>query len=107
MHLNEYQEFTRSTAIYPSESALAYLALGLGSEAGEVQGKFKKVLRGDAELTPEVKQAIYDECGDVLWYLVRLLDELGITAEDCLQANFEKLKSRQVRGVLQGNGDNR
>ncbi len=107
MNLNEYQDFTRTTAVYPRELALSYLALGLGSEAGEVQGKLKKVLRGDSELTPELKQAISAECGDVFWYLVRLLDKLELSAEDCLQANVDKLKARQERGTLQGDGDNR
>lgn len=107
MNLNEYQEFTRTTAVYHPKSALAYVALGLGSEAGEVQGKLKKVIRGDSELTNEAKEAILSECGDVLWYLVRLLDELGLSAEDCMKANTDKLKARQSRGTLRGDGDNR
>ncbi len=107
MQLNEYQEFTRTTAVFAPGQAIPYLALGLGNEAGEVQGKIKKLLRGDYELTDAVKEQIRAECGDVFWYLVSLLDELGIDAEDCLWHNVEKIRDRQQRGVLKGNGDSR
>ena len=58
-----YEERASLTAIYPKEKALEYLALGLTSEAGEVAGKVKKLIRdgkGD-------KKAIASEIGDVLW----------------------------------------
>ena len=41
----KYQEGAKATAIYPKKDALAYLALGLVSEAGEVAGKVKKKIR--------------------------------------------------------------
>lgn len=107
MQLADYQEFTKSTAVYPKQQAFAYLALGLGNEAGEVQGKVKKLIRGDFELTAERKEQIVAECGDVFWYLVRLLDEFEVSAEACLQNNFEKLSSRKERNALKGEGDNR
>ena len=108
----EYQLTAASTAIYPGAGtgdvlALAYLGLGLG-EAGEVQGKLKKVLRDDnGTLTPEKRQAILDECGDVLWYLANLVSELGAGLEDVAAGNAEKLASRKARGVLTGSGDTR
>ncbi len=42
--IDEYQIWSRSTAIYPENEALQYLALGLCSEAGEVAGKIKKFI---------------------------------------------------------------
>ena len=45
MKLNDYQVFTRTTAIYPKDKADVYLALGLASESGEVAGKLKKHIR--------------------------------------------------------------
>lgn len=45
MQLEAYQTATRETAIYPKEQALVYLTLGLTSEAGEVAGKVKKIIR--------------------------------------------------------------
>ena len=68
MKLDAYQLFTRSTAIYPKDKADFYLALGLASEAGEVAGIFKRLLRGDYEV-PEAMARLHKELGDVLWYI--------------------------------------
>jgi len=106
MNNKEYLEFTRTTAVYPKELAIPYLALGLG-EAGEVQGKVKKYLRGDTELTEEYKRKIFDECSDVLWYLTRLADELGFTLDELIEFNVQKLTDRKKRDVIKGSGDNR
>lgn len=131
-----YQSLTRETAIYPgatmSEFAeedlliqvdtLAYLALGLG-EAGEVQGKIKKLLRDGAlrwakadengvvqdviSITPEKRTEILKELGDLQWYVARLSDELFGLLSELMADNVNKLMGRKDRGVLQGSGDNR
>lgn len=111
MDINHYQSMAKKTAIYPesntgSKMALAYVALGL-SEAGEVQGKVKKYIRGDFELTKDMRLAIIDELGDVFWYAVVLCEELGFDASLALERNLDKLASRQSRDVLKGDGDNR
>ena len=103
MQLNDYQEWTKTTAVYPSDFALMYLLLGLGSEVGEVQGKIKKFIRDD-KLDSE---AFLLEVGDVFWYLVRLLDEVGVKAEDVLQTNHDKLEARKLKNTLKGEGDKR
>ena len=46
MELSEYQKQSVTTAVYPKEHALPYLALGLAGEAAEVANKVKKILRG-------------------------------------------------------------
>ena len=110
--LNEYQFETLLTAKYPGAStgeidAIAYCALGLG-EAGEVQGKVKKILRDDnGVVLGEKALEIAAELGDVLWYVARLGSELGYTLEEIAQMNLTKLASRKERGVLGGSGDNR
>ena len=48
IYMNQYQRKAVETAIFPKENALAYLALGLAGEAGEVANKIKKVIRDDA-----------------------------------------------------------
>jgi NTP pyrophosphatase (non-canonical NTP hydrolase) len=103
MTLNSYQIWTRTTAIYPPQEALEYLALGLSEETGEVAGKISKYIR-DGTFNDE---ALLKEIGDVFWYLCRLADELGVDCEDILQRNKEKLESRLARGVLGGSGDTR
>ena len=98
-----YEERASITAIYPKEKALEYLALGLTSEAGEVAGKVKKLIRdgkGD-------KKAIASEVGDVLWYCAMLAKETEVPLNDIMKDNLKKLYSRKERGTLQGSGDNR
>lgn len=108
MKINEYQEWTDKTAIYPKNAGLAYTILGLASETGEVAGKFKKIIRDEnGVLTEERKNQLIDELGDVFWYSVRLATELGISVEEVLQRNHDKLEDRLDRNVIQGSGDNR
>ncbi len=105
---NEYQEFTKQTAIYPQSKALEYLCLGLASEAGEVAGKLKKIIRDeDGQVSSENSQKMAKEIGDVLWYCARLVDELGGSLSEVAEQNMDKLISRKNRDALGGSGDNR
>jgi hypothetical protein len=45
MRFDDYQRMARRTAVYADRDRVIYPALGLASEAGEVAGKIKKVLR--------------------------------------------------------------
>ena len=110
MQLSDYQKQALNTWNPPErikELDISYLALGLGNEAGEVQGKIKKLLRGDYKLTPEIQEALEHELGDVLWYLSTLAHEFGISLDSIAQSNLNKLADRKQRNVIQGNGDNR
>jgi NTP pyrophosphatase (non-canonical NTP hydrolase) len=108
MQLAEYQRLSRRTAQYPREAWLAYPALGLAGEAGEIAEHAKKAIRDDnGEITPERRSAMTKELGDVLWYLAQLASELDLELDEIAQINLEKLLSRQARGVLSGSGDDR
>jgi NTP pyrophosphatase (non-canonical NTP hydrolase) len=110
MDFNAYQKESGRTAIYIGKGevlGLAYVGLGLG-EAGEVQGKIKKVIRDDGGvLTDEKRKAIAAELGDLLWYVSQTASEIGVDLDDVAEANLDKLASRQQRGVLGGSGDDR
>ena len=87
--------------------AVAYDGLGLG-EAGEVQGKIKKIIRDNGGfITSENVEEIKKELGDVLWYVSSMCDNLGIKLEDVAEGNIKKLQDRRDRGTLHGSGDNR
>lgn len=108
MDLSEYQRLSRRTAEYPRHAWLAYPALGLAGEAGEVAEHAKKVIRDDSgEVSPERRAAMAKELGDVLWYVAQLATELDLDLGEIAQANLDKLLSRQQRGVLSGDGDDR
>lgn len=107
MHLSDYQQRSRTTAVYPDVgSNLTYPALGLCGEAGEAAEKVKKAIRDDGgELTPERRDALAAELGDVLWYVAQLATEAGLDLDEIADSNLDKLLSRRERAVLHGSGD--
>lgn len=108
MDISEYQRLSRRTAEYPRDAWLAYPALGLAGEAGEVAEHAKKAIRDDGgSVSDERKGAMAKELGDVLWYVAQIATELGLDLDQIAEQNLEKLLSRQQRGVLSGSGDNR
>jgi NTP pyrophosphatase (non-canonical NTP hydrolase) len=108
VELSEYQALSRRTAEYPRSAWLAYPALGLAGEAGEVAEHAKKAIRDEGgEVSDERRAAMAKELGDVLWYVAQLASELGLELEQVARDNLDKLLSRQRRGVLSGSGDER
>jgi NTP pyrophosphatase (non-canonical NTP hydrolase) len=110
MHFGEYQAEAMRTAIYPRyefpNQGLIYAVLGLGNEAGELQGALKKYLRGDYDVS-EAHRLIFSECSDVLWYAAAIAHELGVSLDDIAQYNLDKLAGRHKRGTIAGSGEDR
>ena len=108
---SEYQRRARTTAVYPGQhtfTGLAYAALGLAGEAGEVSNKVKKILRDDrANLTPERRAAVLNEVGDVLWYCANLCAELRADLGEVAEENLDILADRFGRDMIRGDGDTR
>ena len=109
MNFAEYQEKAKQTAKYPVIGhAVIYPTLGLTNEAGEVSGKIKKIFRDKEGVIGEAERnALRGELGDVLWYLAQVSTELGLSLDEIAEQNIAKLLDRQVRGKIQGDGDNR
>ena len=125
MELNEYQERAMRTCM-PSSENFSYMMLNLVGELGEFASKIAKGIRKD-ELDIEAnrlcqyhedgypihiqdgifKDNLKYEAGDILWQLSGLCKTFGWTLEEVAQANLLKLSSRQQRGVINGEGDNR
>lgn len=101
----DYQTAARKTAVYPIDSALYYLALGLTNEAGEVAGKVKKSIRDNGGRLDV--DALAAELGDVLWYIAELATYIKTDLGDLAQSNLDKLQDRFSRGVIGGSGDDR
>lgn len=105
--LNEYQAHAIMTAL-PSALDLHYLAPGIAAEAGEVAGKWAKVVRDDESiLSEEKKMELLKEVGDTLWFAALICSVLRTDLSEVATANADKLFDRQKRGVLGGSGDNR
>lgn len=109
MELNEYQQKSRRTAVYPAIGhPVIYPTLGLTNEAGEVAGKIKKVFRDQGgEISSETREALKAELGDVLWYLAQVSTELGLTLDEVAEYNIRKLADRKQRNTIRGEGDHR
>jgi NTP pyrophosphatase (non-canonical NTP hydrolase) len=105
----KYGKWARGTAIYPSKGKnFVYPTLGLCGETGEVSEKVKKILRDkEGVLKKKDREELKKELGDVLWYLANLASELGLSLEEIALGDISKLSSREKRGKLQGEGDNR
>lgn len=108
MTLGAYQRGALSTAISPKDSEVAYLALAMCGEAGELADKVKKVIRDhNNEYTADLRKAMAEELGDVLWYAANLANAIGYSLEDVCRMNLRKIESRRQRGKIHGEGDNR
>lgn len=108
MTVNEYQQKALETAVYPQQYKIIYPALGLTGEAGECSDKVKKVIRDNpCKFTEQKKEEIAKEIGDVMWYCATLANDIGYDLETICEMNYNKLHSRQERGMIHGSGDNR
>ena len=108
---DDYQEWAKSKAVYigTSDVETFYPVLGLTSEVGELNAIFKRVIRGDYEdkTRDEVRQLAKKELGDILWYLAMCAYECDLSLSEIVEANKEKLESREKRNTLKGSGDDR
>lgn len=78
-YFDDYQEWTKTTAVFPGNFALNYLSLGVCDEASEL---LEKTVSSTGEMVYPEKASAIAECGDVLWYLAQLLGTLGIKLGD-------------------------
>jgi NTP pyrophosphatase (non-canonical NTP hydrolase) len=97
--IDDVQKHFMESAIYPKDHfSLAYTAIGLAGEAGEVCNEVKRMIRDDGSvLTESRKAAILAELGDVLWYLAAVAGEAGFKLSDVALAQVEKLEKRKQR----------
>lgn len=95
-----YEEFVEASARETAKQwGTLYPAIGLVAEAGEVLEIYQKALRkGRMELTKEEKDKLFDECGDVLWYLTRTLQTLDKDLIELMIYNQAKLEDRFPEG---------
>lgn len=105
MKFNEYQIDALKTAnALRGGKRLAYLALGLTGESGEVAEHIKKYVGHGHALD---REALSKELGDVLWYLAAMADALGLELGEIAKANIAKLRARYPAGFSSERSINR
>jgi len=82
-------------------------ALGLSAEAGEFGDLVKKCLFQGKELNKENRELMIKELGDVMWYLAQGCMALGVTIDEVLWANIDKLEKRYPNGFEVARSENR
>lgn len=76
-----------------TDGVIGLAGTGLNSESGEVNDELKKYLYHGKDFN---RKKIIDEMGDVLWYYNVLLGATGITWEEVILGNIEKLTERRT-----------
>ena len=93
MDFNEYKKLAMRTKKPWDDKSLemAYCALGLTGEAGEVAEMIKKHLSGSKPIDIE---KLKKELGDVLWYIACSADYFDLDMDEIAQINIDKLHAR-------------
>lgn len=75
----------------PENIRLLHAAIGLATEAGEVQDQLKKAIFYGKPLD---KVNLAEELGDIFWYMAIMADALGVDFDSIQNKNIAKLKAR-------------
>lgn len=75
-------------------------AYGLSAESGEYTEVIKKILWQNKPYNEENVFHLKRELGDVLFYLQMACTALGVTLDEVIQMNFEKLSARYPEGTF-------
>ena len=72
--------------------------MDIESEIGELEKEYLKSSKyGTKEF--EVTDEFKEEFGDVVYAILSLSNELGISAEDCLKISLDKMKKRMEKNI--------
>lgn len=115
--LNEYKKFVDGVTSPASKDMMEYIEAlirldeagcdiprldtaftGLCSESGEANDLVKKLKFHGKEWTPEIREHLIKELGDIGWYWMQGCIALGIDPEDVLIQNVGKLEARYPGG---------
>ncbi len=77
---------------------LLHASIGMSGETGEIADIVKKSMMYGKKIDV---QHLKEECGDVLWYMAIMLQELGSSFEEVMQMNVDKLAKRYPDGFTE------
>ena len=79
-----------------SKANLVHLALGISGEAGEVVDAIKKAVIYNKPLD---RENVIEELGDLEFHMEGLRQAIGVTREEVIDANVQKLRKRYSSGT--------
>lgn len=79
----------------PEQANMWHMATGIGGEAGEIEDCIKKHVIYQKPLDVE---NVKEELGDLLFYMSNLMQSVGLSFEEVLQHNVDKLSVRYASG---------
>lgn len=97
MTINEYQNLAMRT-VNPDldkDQMLINAVMGLCGESGEAIDIVKKWYAHGHELD---REHLKKELGDIAWYIAEAATALGLTLDEILEANIDKLRKRYPEG---------
>ena len=100
----QYGEFVNRLADlesqgFPTERLLT-ASVGMCAESGEFTEVVKKIIFQGKSVNEENLFHLKRELGDIMWYVSQACIGLGISLEEVIQMNFEKLSARYPEGAF-------
>ena len=97
-----YYDFAQRIAIlqdqdFPTERLLT-AAVGMSAEAGEFTEVIKKIIFQGKPVTEENLFHLKRELGDIMWYVAQACMGLGVSLDEVIEMNVDKLKARYPGG---------
>ena len=99
--------YTMKTEHLVPPERLFTATLGLSAEAGEFGDLVKKCIFQGKELNEENKLHMKKELGDIMWYMAQACLALGVTLDDVIKTNIEKLEKRYPNGFEKIRSENK
>ena len=76
-------------------------AIGVGAEGGEFAEIVKKITFQGKPYDDASREHMIVELGDVMWYIAQACMSLGVTIDDLVIRNVQKLSARYPEGAFQ------
>jgi|TARA_R110000823_G_scaffold244421_1_gene368681 NTP pyrophosphatase (non-canonical NTP hydrolase) len=105
--ISRIEEFQTGDPDWSEPQRLLTGAIGICSEGGELLDLVKKILFQGKEPTPEIREKIKLELGDVMWYVQQVLISMDWSLEEVLAENTKKLSGRYPEGFSTEKSENR
>jgi len=82
-------------------------AIGISAEGGEFAEIVKKCIFQGKPMDDDAQYHMKRELGDIMWYIAQACIALGVSLEDVLDTNIQKLEARYPDGFEAFRSENR